>query len=178
MTSPTTRGASSGPAPRVDWFLILVVVVLTTILLLQKTKQAMLPANQTKVLWCAEVATICAAVVLRSGWGRDSRWPEEQMRLGTLANNYYEPRRAELTNGFAIGVGVLLSLWWALATWSAVLGGVRRGSPGRGLFDFIVAGVAGAITGGTIGATIGLVLGHVWETRHRRRRLARPASHA
>ena len=173
MTTTTARGARAGSASRADWFLMLAVVLLTTILLLQKTKQAMLPAYQTKVLWLAEIATICGAIVLRSGWGRDSRWAQEQARLGTIANNFYEPRRDELTNGFAIGVGVLLSLWWGLATWSALLGGVRRGSPGRGLFDFIVAAAAGAITGGVVGAVIGLAVGHVWEARHRRRRLER-----
>jgi hypothetical protein len=138
----------------------------------------MLPAYQTKILWCAEIATIVAAAVLRSGWGRDNHWAREQARLGTLANNFYEPRRDYLTNGFAVGVGVLISLWWALATWSAVLGGLRRGSPGRGLFDFMVAALAGAITGGTVGAVIGLAVGHIWETRHRRRRLTRQTTHA
>ena len=177
MTTPA-RGASSGPASRADWVIIVALVLLTTILLLQKTRYAMLPASQNKFLWCAEIVSIVAAVILRSGWGRDNRWAQEQARLGTLANNYYEPRREQLTAGFAIGVGVLLSLWWAMATWGIVFSGMRRGSPGRGLFDFIVAALAGAIAGGMIGAVIGLAAGHVWESRHRRRRAERQTSHA
>ena len=55
---------------------------------------------------------------------------------------------------------------------------MRRGVPGRGLLDFEVATLIGAITGGVIGAVIGLVVGHYWETRHRRRRLERQTSHA
>jgi hypothetical protein len=173
MTTATDRGATWNSASRPDWLLAAAVGTLTTILLLQKTKQALLPASQTKVLWSAEILTVVAAIVLRSGWARDNRWADEQARLGTLANNFYEPRREELINGFAIGVGVLISLWWALVTWSVVFQGMRRGSPGRGLLDFIVAAAAGAITGGMVGATIGLAIGHVWETRHRRRRLER-----
>jgi len=174
----SARGATSDSASRANWLIIVPVVALTAILLLQKTKQALLPAYQTKVLWYAELATIAAAVILRSGWARDNQWAREQARLGTLANNFYEPRRGYLTSGFAVGGGVLISLWWALATWSALLGGVRRGSVGRGLFDFMTAAVAGAITGGMVGAVIGLVVGHIWETRHRRRRRERQASHA
>jgi hypothetical protein len=174
----TARGASSDSASRANWVIVVAVVTLTAILLLQKTKQALLPAYQTKVLWYAELATIAAAVVLRSGWGRDNRWAQEQARLGTLANNFYEPRRGYLTSGFAVGVGVFLCLWWAIATWSALLGGVQRGSVGRGMFDFVTAAVAGAITGGMVGAAIGLAIGHIWETRHRRRRRARETSHA
>src|SRR3954449_6014647 len=116
MTSPV-RGAHAGSAPRTDWFLALAVLALTLILLLQKTKQAFLPAKQTPVLWLAELVTIAGAIVLRSGWGRDNRWSEEQARLGSLANIFYEPRRDMLTNGFAIAVGVLGALWWATATW-------------------------------------------------------------
>ena len=172
------RGAKSDTASRANWVIIVAVLTLTVILLLQKTKQAMLPAYQTKVLWYAELATIAAAVILRSGWARDNEWAREQARLGTLANNFYEPRRDQLTSGFAIGIGVFISLWWAIATWSALLGGVRRGSAGRGLFDFMTAALAGAITGGMVGAVIGLVVGHIWETRHRRRRREHQTSHA
>ena len=174
----SARGANTASASRADWVIIIAVCTLTAILLLQKTKQALLPAYQTKVLWYAELATIGAAVVLRSGWGRDNQWAREQARLGTLANNFYEPRRGYLTSGFAVGVGVFVSLWWALATWSALLGGVRRGSVGRGMFDFMTAALAGAITGAMIGAVVGLVVGHIWETRHRRRRRERQTSHA
>src|SRR5581483_7908850 len=161
-----------------QWLLVAALIVLTSILVLQNTKQAMLPRAQTPFLWAAEAAALLGAVALRSGWARDSGWKEEQARLGTLANNYYPPRRDALTSGFAVGGGVLLSLWWAAATWSAVLGGLRRGVVGRGLLDFETAAVVGALTGGIVGAVIGLGVGHLWEKRHRQRRRARLSAHA
>jgi len=162
---------------RFDWKLYLPLAVLTTIVLLQKTKQAMLPAKQTPVLWAAEIAVVVSVLILQSGWGRDGAWARAQAQLGTLANNYYAPRREMISNSFAVGAGVFASLWWAAATWSVVLGGMR-GNVERGLMDFEVAAVAGAIAGGMVGAVRGLVAGHIWETRHRRRRLANRASHA
>src|SRR5205823_1336304 len=72
--------------------------LLTIVLVLQNTKQAMLPRTQTNVLWGAEVAAIAALLVLRSGWMRDNQWREEQRRIGTLANDFYEPRRDALVN--------------------------------------------------------------------------------
>jgi hypothetical protein len=161
-----------------DWALAGALVVLTSLLALQYTKQAMLPRTQTPTIWTAEVAMLLAAGVLRSGWGRDSGWKEEQQQLGTLANNYYPPRREALTNGFAVGLGVLFAVWWGAAAWSAVLGGMRRGVMGRGLLDFEIATVAGALTGGVVGAAIGLAVGHVWESRHRRARRERRHAHA
>jgi hypothetical protein len=157
-------------AARTDWILAASLAVMTTILVLQNTKQAMLPKTQTPALWTAEGAMLAGAIVLRSGWGRDSGWKDEQARLGTLANNFYPPRRDALISGFAVALGVLLALWWGAATWSAVLGGMRRGVPGRGLLDFEVGTVTGALTGGVVGAAIGLAVGHAWERRHRRGR--------
>ena len=151
---------------------------ITAILLLQSTRQAMLPAKQTPVLWFAVLFVMLGILVLRSGWARDNQWLDAQGELGTIANNYYEPRREALVNGFAIGVGVFGSLWWALATWNVVLGGMRRDVMGRGLFDFGVAALAGAITGGVLGAVLGLAIGHAWETRHRRRRIQARGAHA
>ena len=171
------KSAAAGES-RTDWLLLLVVAAETIVLLLQKTKQAFLPAKQTPVLWVAVLVSIAGAIILRSGLWRDSRWAHEQARLGTLANNFYEPRREALINGFTIGVGVFASLWWAAATWGVLFMGMRRGNPTRGLADFIVAGVAGALSGGVLGAVIGLYVGHVWETRHRQSRLARRAANA
>jgi len=164
-------------AARTAWFQQLALITITAIVVLQNTKQALLPAKQTPVLWAAEFAAICGVVVLRSGWLRDGRWRDEQLRLGTLANNFYEPRRESLVSGFAIGGGVLGALWWAAATWGVVLTGMRRGVGTRGLLDFEVAALAGAITGSIVGAVIGLVAGQLWETRHRRNRVARQVSH-
>lgn len=163
---------------RFDWKLSLALITMTAIVVLQKTKHAMLPAKQTPFLWGAELAVLAGVLVLRSGWGRDSRWIEAQSDLGTLANNFYEPRREMLSNGFAVGCGVFGAFFWGLATWSVILGGMRRNVMTQGLLDFEVSAVAGAITGGVIGAVLGLVAGHVWERRHRRRRMARREHHA
>jgi len=164
---------NTGTAPigsRTNWFQLLVIAAVTIVLVLQKTKQALLPRSQTPALWAAELVTIAGVLILRSGLGRDNRWAEEQARLGTLANNFYEPRREALVNGGAIAVGVFGALWWAAATWGVLFTGMRRGVPTRGLIDFIVGGLMGALTGGVIGAVLGLAVGHLWETRHRRRR--------
>jgi len=165
------------PSRATNWKVQVALALVTIVLILQHTKQAPLPAAQTKVLWAAELAVIAGALVLRSGLWRDSDWSTEQSRLGTLANNFYDPRREALMNGFAVAVGVLASLWWAIATWSVLFYGARRGVASRGLFDFEIAAVLGAATGGVIGAVIGLGLGAWWERRHRRQRLAR-AHHA
>jgi len=164
-------------ASRTAWFQQLALISITAVLVLQNTKQALLPAKQTPVLWAAELAAIAGVVILRSGWLRDTRWQDKQLRLGTLANNFYEPRREALLNGFAVGGGVLGALWWAAATWGVVLTGMRRGVVTRGLLDFEIAALAGAITGSIVGALIGLVVGQVWETRHRQHRIARQVSH-
>jgi hypothetical protein len=103
---------------------------------------------------------------------------EEQARLGTLANNFYEPRREALVNGGAIAVGVFCSLWWAAATWAVVFTGMQRGVATRGLFDFLVAALMGALAGGVIGAVLGLAVGHLWEAHHRRRRASRGVRNA
>jgi len=164
-------------ASRTAWFQQLALISITIVVVLQNTKQALLPAKQTPMLWAAELASICGIVILRSGWLRDARWQREQERLGTLANNFYEPRRDALVNGVAVSGGVLGSLWWAAATWGVVLTGMRRGVVTRGLLDFEVAALAGAIVGTIVGAVLGLIVGHLWETRHRRHRIARQVSH-
>lgn len=160
------------------WLPWLAVVLVTSVLLLQKTKHALLPASQTSALWAAEAIAVASLLVLRSGLWRDSDWKAEQARVGTLVNNFYEPRRSAVVNGFAVGVGVLVALWWGAATWSTVLFGMRRGVVTRGLFDFEVATIIGAATGCLIGAVIGLLVGHVWERRHRRGRISRRSAHA
>lgn len=161
-----------------DWSLQLVLLAMTVVVVLQNTKQALLPARQTPVLWGAELAVILGVVVLRSGWGRDNRWVAEQRRLGTLANDFYEPRREALLNGGAVTGGVLGGFLWGAATWAAVLFGMRGGVVARGLFDVEVAALIGALTGGIVGAVVGLAIGHVWEQRHRRNRYERQARHA
>lgn len=154
------------------------VLTIVAVLALQSSKQAMLPKTQTPVLWLAVGISLVSALILRSGWLRDAAWKEQQAQLGTIVNNYYEPRREALSNGFAVAGGVLVSLWWAVATWGVVLGGLRRNVAGRGLADFEIAALVGAITGAFAGGVIGLVVGHLWETRHRRTRLDRRTADA
>lgn len=164
--------------PVTDWALQIVLITVTTVLVLQNTKQAMLPAKQTPVLWAAEGVAIACVLLLRSGWARNTDWTMDQEQLGTLANNFYEPRREALANGAVIAFGVFGALWWALATWGVVFSGMRRGVAARGLVDFGIAALVGALTGGLLGAVIGLGLGHAWEKRHRRQRMARRMSNA
>jgi hypothetical protein len=153
-------------------------LAVTSVLVLQHTKRALLPAKESPVLWAAEFAGIAAVLILRSGWGRNSKWEEEQRGLGTLANDYYAPRREALVNGGAIAGGVFAALWWATATWSVMFYGMRRGIAANGETDFMVAALMGAISGGLIGAVAGLAAGHFWERRHRRQRLSRSTSNA
>ena len=158
---------------RADWLLGGGLLFLTSILALQYSKQNMLPRTQTKLVWAALAVSAAGALVLRSGLMRDNRWREEQRRLGTLANNFYEPRREWLVHAFAMGFGVFGGLWWGLATWSAILVGLQKGGGERGFADFELAAVCGVVTGAVLGATVGLAIGHIWETRHRRSREAR-----
>jgi hypothetical protein len=151
---------------------------LTIVLILQNTKHAMLPRTQETVLWGAELASLAAVLVLRSGLMRDAAWREQQERLGTIANNFYEPRRAYLIQGFAIGGGVFGGLWWGIATWSVVFTGMRRATATRGLDSFEVATLCGMLTGALLGAALGLWVGHVWEQSHRRGRRQRSKAHA
>jgi hypothetical protein len=160
-------------ARRTGWLVLGALVAITVVVVLQETKYAKLPRSQTNLLWGAEIVSILAALVLRSGAMRDSGWREEQQRLGTIANNYYEPRRAQLTQGFAIGCGILGGLWWALATWATVFTGMRRSTATRGLDSFEVAALCGVLTGALLGGVIGLIVGHVWEGWHRRSRQQR-----
>ncbi|HEY9229126.1 MAG TPA: hypothetical protein VIP11_20920 [Gemmatimonadaceae bacterium] len=168
-----TPGLPASPRRVGTWRAYFGLAAITVILVLQNTKQAMLPRTQTPVLWVAVAAVLVSVLVLRSGWGRDNQWAHAQGELGTLANNFYEPRRDALINGFGIGGGVLGALWWGTATWGVILGGMRREVMTRGLVDFEVAALVGAITGGVLGAVAGLAIGHWWETRHRRRRVRR-----
>lgn len=168
-----------GSRPAVGvWLPWLSLAIVTSVLLFQKTKQALLPASQTKTLWAAEGLALASVLVLRAGWWRDDDWAAEQARLGASVNDFYEPRRSALISGFAVGLGVLAALWWGAITWSTVLFGMRRGVVTRGLFDFEVATVLGALTGGLVGAVAGVLVGHLWERRHRRERISRRSAHA
>ena len=175
MTAVPTHRAPDAPAGAGGvgrWVPYAGLALVTSVLVLQNTKQAMLPRTQTPTLWGAVLGTLAATLLLRSGAWRDAGWRAEQERLGTIANNYYAPRRDWLVSGFSVGCGVFGGLWWGLATWAVVLTGMRRGSMSRGLVDFEVATACGVITGATLGAALGLGIGQLWESRHRRRRMA------
>ena len=157
------------------WRFYLPLIALTAIVVLQNTKQAMLPAKQTPVLWAAEIVVLVGVLFLRSGWG-GTRAGARRRRRSARSPTTSTSRVARCSaTAFAVAGGVFGSLWWALATWGVVFGGMQRNVAARGLGDFEIAALAGAIAGGVIGAVLGLVAGHMWETRHRRRRLARRA---
>jgi len=158
------QALSDGDGGVSRWVPLIALAAITIVLVLQKTKNALLPSSHTPVLWAAELATMAGVLILRSGWARDRQWTAEQERLGTLANNFYEPRRDALVNGGAVAGGVLLR-------------GMGRGVAGRGLLDFEVATAVGAMTGGVAGAVIGLFIGHFWEKRHRLARRDRGGTH-
>jgi uncharacterized protein (DUF2062 family) len=85
--SDSATAVKKGPVT--DWALQIVLITVTFVLVLQNTKQAMLPAKQTPVLWAAEGVAIACVLLLRSGWARDTEWTADQEQLGTLANNFY-----------------------------------------------------------------------------------------
>jgi hypothetical protein len=152
------------------------VVVLTLIFAAQNTRHSLLPDQKTRAVWYALLATLGGVLVLRSGWWRDAEWRREQARIGTLANNFYEPRREVLTQGFAVAGGLFGALYWGASTWLLILNGIRRRAPGRGLLDFEAAVVVGIIFGAVLGAVLGLLLGEAWERWHRGRRRLRPST--
>ena len=130
-----TGTAASGS--RTNWFQLLVIAAVTIVLVLQKTKQALLPRSQTPVLWAAELVTIAGSAHPSLRLGPRQSLGRGTARLGTLANNFYEPRREALING------------WRDRSWecSERCGGRRRrgafssaecgeASPTRGLLDF------------------------------------------
>lgn len=173
----TAETRHDGTARRTGWTTLGALIALTVVLILQDTQHAMLPRAQANVLWAAEIASLAAVLLLRSGLMRDNRWRERQERLGTIANDFYEPRRAYLVQGFAIGGGVFGGLWWGIATWGVVFTGMRRATATRGLDSFEVATLCGMLTGAMVGAALGLWVGHVWEQSHRRGRQQRLKAH-
>jgi hypothetical protein len=157
------------------WLLYSSIVLLTVVLAVQESKRALLPASKTTALWFSVLVSFACAVVLRSGWRRDSDWSREQRELGTLSNSFYAPRRDEITQGFTVAGGVLGGLWWGLSTWGVLLSGIRQSHGNRGLLGFETAAVVGVITGGMVGAVVGVYVGDRWERRHRRRRREKAA---
>lgn len=92
---------------------------------------------------------------------------------GRAPESYYHPRRADLTAGFAIGTAIFLALAQGARTWLLIVRGLRRHTPARGLWNFMLVVVEAAVLGAIIGAALGWTIGFVWERWHRARRARR-----
>jgi hypothetical protein len=153
-------------------------VFLVVVLALQDTQHAIIVARHTLALWVSVLAALAGFLVLRSRWGMSEERTTRQLEFGTLENSYYQPRRQWLTQGGAVLGGVAGALWWGVQSWILLFAGMRRHQATRGLLDFELSVVVGAVAGGVVGATLGLVAGYIWERRHRRARRARtPPAH-
>ncbi len=153
-----------------QWMLLGILAFLVLVLKLQDTKHAVIVAKHTAALWVSVLSALAGVLVLRSGWGVSGARSEKQLEFGTLENSYYQPRRQALVNGGAVLGGVAGGLWWGVQSWLLLFAGMRRHQATRGLWDFEMSVVVGALAGGVVGATLGLIVGHVWEQWHRRRR--------
>lgn len=167
-------------APTVsEWLMVGALVILTIIVLVQTSRNAWLPPMKTDEMVVTVLLAAISAAILRSEWGKSGEGEQieapraEQVALGTISNSFYGPRRRALTEGFAVGGGVLLGLWWGVSTWVILLTFMRHKNTDRGLWGLEIAVLVGVLCGGMIGAAIGRLVGNIWETRHRRRRLER-----
>jgi hypothetical protein len=154
------------------WLLLAVLVVLTAVTALQGTRHALLPLRNTTALWISVASAVIAVLLLRSGMGTGGNWVAEQAKLGTIANTFYPPRREAMMEGGAVLGGVIGALWWGASSWVLLMQGMRYHFANRGLFDFEVSAVVGALSGAVDGAVVGLFGGWLWEQWHRRRRQA------
>jgi len=173
------RTAGSQPAVRTRagmWLLLGDLIILTAITVVQGTRYALLSRMNNTALWISVGSAVIAVLLLRSGLGGGGDWVNEQARLGTIANTYYPPRREALTEGGAVLGGVIGALWWGASSWGLLMQGMRYHAANRGLFEFELSAIVGALSGALDGAVIGLLVGWLWERQHRRRRLAARAS--
>ncbi|MDE3054777.1 MAG: hypothetical protein KGJ70_12880 [Gemmatimonadota bacterium] len=176
MPAHPTRPAPARPPARPtlgQWAMLGILVFLVAVLALQDTPHAVIVARHTAALWISLLAALAGFLILRSGWGRSDERSEKQLEFGTLENGYYQPRRQWLTQGGAVLGGVAGALWWGVQSWILLFAGMRRHQATRGLLDFELSVLVGALAGGVVGATLGLVAGYVWERRHRRARRER-----
>jgi hypothetical protein len=150
--------------------MLVILVLLVVVLALQYTRYALLVTRNNTALWITVGSALTGMVILRSGWGSGDDWEAGQRALGTLSNSYYQPRRRALTDGGAILGGVLGATWWGASSLILLFAGMRRHVAARGLFDFEVSVLVGALAGGVVGAVIGTAAGNLWERRHRRQR--------
>lgn len=153
--------------------LLIVLVLLAAVIAAQETKWAPVPRDNTTALWVSMALAIIAYLALRSGWGRPETHRAEQQALGTTSNSYYEPRRAWISNTFAIVGGITGAMWWGATSWLILVRGMERALVAHGLMDLEVSVVVGVLSGGIVGAAVGLLIGELWERRHRLNRAKR-----
>jgi hypothetical protein len=145
-------------------------VFLVVVLKLQDTKHAVIVAKHTTALWVSVLAALVGVIVLRSGWGVSEERTERQLEFGTVQNSFYQPRREALVQGATVLGGVSGALWWGVQSWILLSTGMRRHQAVRGLWDFEMSVLVGAVAGAVVGATLGVVAGHLWEQSHRKKR--------
>jgi hypothetical protein len=145
-------------------------VFLVVVLKLQDTKHAVIVAKHTAALWVSVIAALAGVLVLRSGWGVSEERTEKQLEFGTVQNSFYQPRREALVQGATVLGGVSGALWWGVQSWILLFTGMRRHQAVRGLWDFEMSVLVGAVAGAVVGATLGVVAGHLWEQSHRKKR--------
>jgi len=165
-------------SPLGRWLMLFALVVLTLITMVQFTYRAMLPPMKTEELILTVIATVFAAVALRSGWARGDDRITEQAAIGTISNSFYDPRRKALTEGGAVLGGVVGGLWWGVSTWVILLTGMRHSDILLGMRGYEVAVLVGVLSGGMIGALAGRLVGNIWENAHRRRRMGKPVRYS
>jgi H+/Cl- antiporter ClcA len=150
--------------------MLAILVFLVVVLELQDTTHAVIVARHTAALWVSVLSALTGVIVLRSRWGASEERSEKQLEFGTLQNDYYQPRRQALVQGGAVLGGVAGALWWGVQSWVLLFAGMRRQQATRGLWDFEMSVLVGALAWGVVGATLGLVAGQLWEQWHRKRR--------
>lgn len=154
--------------------MLAILIFLVVVLALQDTAHAVIVARHTAALWVSVVSALVGVIIYRSGWGASTERTVKQLEFGTLQNDFYQPRRAALVQGTAVLGGVAGALWWGVQSWVLLYTGMRRHQATRGLWDFEMSALVGALAGGVVGATLGLIVGHAWEQRHRSKRRKRP----
>jgi len=159
-----------------QWLMLGILVFLVVVLALQDTRYAIIVSKHTAALWASVLSALAGVIILRSGWGASEERTDKQLEFGTVENSFYEPRRHGLVQGGAVLGGVAGALWWGMQSWLLLFAGMRRHQATRGLLDFELSVLVGALAGGVVGATLGLVIGQVWEQRHRRKRRERASA--
>jgi len=168
-TTPPSRPRRTRPTLG-QWLLVAILAFLVVVLKLQDTTHAVIVARHTTALWISVLSALAGVLILRSGWGASEERSEKQLEFGTLQNDFYKPRREVLVQGGAVAGGVTGALWWGVQSWVLLFAGMRRHQATRGLWDFEMSVLVGALAGGVVGATLGLIVGQRWERWHRRRR--------